>query len=275
MSSFSRFQDINKKRGIANQETNTSFIIKGYPSISLTNSAGDSVDASVVNQQEKDMAYIYTHLNNPLEIGSSWGAKGLHWLISEEIVTIKNVNWHKYLAFLCNVEIDGNWGYFLGPKKSYVNVVLKEKMLLMSEQKPILICAAQFDINDKIMIKNRAWLIQEVDNISTPGLNYYSLTVTTMSKDVIKENKDKDVFIEKASNVKIETPETGDLIILPNEEIEIVTEDGYFDSSEDIDIISTSENKIVFSVPFGIENVLVSVKNQNRIVQYNYVVKEL
>ena len=71
MSSFSRFQDINQKRGIANQETNASFIIKGYPSISIKNAqTGEEQPASVVNRQEKDLAYIYTHINQPIEVGS-------------------------------------------------------------------------------------------------------------------------------------------------------------------------------------------------------------
>ena len=40
-------------------------------------------------------------------------------------------------------------------------------------------------INDKIMIKNRAWQIQEEDNLSTPGISYFSLIGTTMSKEII------------------------------------------------------------------------------------------
>ena len=108
MSSFSRFQDINQKRGIANQQTSSGFIMKGYPSISIKNAVtNEEQDACVVNRQEKDLAYIYTHLNKPIEVGSVWGAKGLKWLISEEIIIIKDVNWHKYTAFLCNVEVNG------------------------------------------------------------------------------------------------------------------------------------------------------------------------
>ena len=71
MSSFSRFKDINQKRGMINQETNTQFIVKGYPSILITNATtNDEIAASVVNRQEKDMAYIYTHKDNPIDVGS-------------------------------------------------------------------------------------------------------------------------------------------------------------------------------------------------------------
>ena len=157
MSSFSRFQEINQKRGIANQKTNSSFIFKGYPSISISGPDGETVAASVVNRQEKDMAYIYTTLDTPLVVGSVWSAKGLHWLVSNEIVIIKDVSWHKYEAIHCNIEVDGKWGYFVGPKKSHIDVTLKESFLLQSQQEPVLVMPeGSLSINDKIMIKNRA-----------------------------------------------------------------------------------------------------------------------
>ena len=71
MSSFSRFQDINQKRGMANQQTNSGFILKGYPSILIKNVVtNEELSASVVNRQEKDLAYIYTHVKQPIEVGS-------------------------------------------------------------------------------------------------------------------------------------------------------------------------------------------------------------
>ena len=70
MSSFSRFQDINQKRGIANSKTNSSFIFNGYPTTSILGTSGDEVTASVVNRQEKDLAYIYTHIDQELPVGS-------------------------------------------------------------------------------------------------------------------------------------------------------------------------------------------------------------
>ena len=33
--------------------------------------------------------------------------KNLPLLVSEEITIIKDVDWHKYIALICNVEIDG------------------------------------------------------------------------------------------------------------------------------------------------------------------------
>ena len=104
MTSFSRFQERNKKRTVAQNKLNTSFIFKGYPSTEI-GSADRKIQASVVNKQEKDYAYVFTQTQDELAIGSVWTAKNLHLLITEEITIIKDVNWHKYHALLCNVQI--------------------------------------------------------------------------------------------------------------------------------------------------------------------------
>lgn len=134
----------------------TKFIFKGYNSIQITNDAGQSVQAVVVSQQEKDKGYIYTQLQDSLSIGSIWQSKSLHWLITEEIEVIKDVNWHKYLCFLCNTNLDGYWGYFQGPEASYINVKLNNTAITTSQQKPLLIMPANvLEFKEKIIIKGR------------------------------------------------------------------------------------------------------------------------
>lgn len=109
MSSFDRFKQLNRTRATSQENTNANFIFKSYPSTTITSDLDESAQlpACVVNQQEKDVAYIYTTLDNALDVGTSWSAKGLHWLIVEEIIVIHNVQWHKYLAYLCNINLNG------------------------------------------------------------------------------------------------------------------------------------------------------------------------
>ena len=90
MNSFERFNERNKKRAQSTDRGNSTFIFKGYNS-TLIKSETTELQAAVVNEQEKDSAYIYTHLNEPLTIGSLWEAKSLHLLVTEEIVVIKDV----------------------------------------------------------------------------------------------------------------------------------------------------------------------------------------
>ena len=240
MTSFSRFQERNKKRTVANNKLNTNYIFKGYPSIEIKGSADQRVQASVVNKQEKDYAYVFTPLADNLSIGSVWTAKNLHLLITEEITIIKDVDWHKYHALLCNVQIDNHWGYFKGPEKSFLDVALEKEVIWESPQKPVLVLPENvLDFRDKIVIKGRAWLIQEYDAISTPGLVYYSLKPTTISKEVVAENVGKPIYVEKYEEVKpeivVEPIQSYDLKdssirISANTSITLSTEEGYFKS---------------------------------------------
>ena len=280
MTSFSRFQERNKKRTVAQNKLNTSFIFKSYPSIEIQGSADQKIQASIANKQEKDYAYVFTQRQDELEIGSVWTAKNLHLLITEEITIIKDVNWHKYHALLCNVQIDNHWGYFKGPEKSFLDVVLEKEVIWESPQKPVLVLPENIlNFRDKIVIKGRAWLIQEYDAISTPGLVYYSLKPTTISKEVAAENTGKDTYIEKHEepiiNV-VENPisllsEANVLHISPNVPITLSTEDGYFKTTnKNLKIQKRTASMVVFSIPFGISEVAVEVKEKGDIVTKTY-----
>ena len=280
MTSFSRFQERNKKRTVAQNKLNTSFIFKGYPSIEIQGSADQKIQASIVNKQEKDYAYVFTQTQDELEIGSVWTAKNLHLLITEEITIIKDVNWHKYHALLCNVQIDNHWGYFKGPEKSFLDVVLEKEVIWESPQKPVLVLPENIlNFRDKIVIKGRAWLIQEYDAISTSGLVYYSLKPTTISKEVAAENTGKDIYVEKHEepiiNV-VENPisllsEDSVFHISPNVSITLSTEDGYFKTTnKNLKIQKRTGSMVVFSIPFGISEVTVEVKEKGDIVTKTY-----
>ena len=280
MTSFSRFQERNKKRTVAQNKLNTSFIFKGYPSIEIQGSADQKIQASIVNKQEKDYAYVFTQKQDELEIGSVWAAKNLHLLITEEITIIKDVDWHKYHALLCNVQIDNHWGYFKGPEKSFVDVVLEKEVVWESPQKPVLVLPENvLNFRDKIVIKGRAWLIQEYDAISTPGLVYYSLKSTTISKEVAAENTGKDIYVEKHEEPTInvvENPisllsEASVFHISPNIPITLSTEDGYFKTTnKNLKIQKRTASIVVFSIPFGISEVAVEVKEKGDIVTKTY-----
>ena len=279
MTSFSRFQERNKKRTVANNKLNTSFIFKGYPSIEIKGSADQRIQASVVNKQEKDYAYVFTQTQDELAIGSIWTAKNLNLLITEEITIIKDVNWHKYHALLCNVQVDNHWGYFKGPEKSFLDVVLEREVVWESPQKPVLVLPENvLNFRDKIVIRGRAWLVQEYDAISTPGLVYYSLKPTTVSKEIVEENNGKDVYVEKHQEDSVRIIENPIqffneeyISISCNMDIELNTEDGYFKTTnKNIKIKQRTSSKVIFSIPFGIKEVAVEIKEKGDIITKQY-----
>lgn len=262
MNSFERFNERNKKRAQSTDRGNSTFIFKGYNS-TLIKSGTTELQAAVVNEQEKDSAYIYTHLNEPLTIGSIWEAKSLHLLVTEEIVVIKDVEWHKYKAELCNVELDGIWGRFIGPEERYVNVSLKYNAAIISQNKPLIILPSKtLKFGDKIVIKNRPWLVQEYDDISNPGITYYSLTPTTVSKT----DREETSYIDN-EHQKFESTEG----IGHNINLTVPTENAYFKyNNPNIKVISRSANEIVFCLPFGVDEVTVDTKQEGKVVTTTY-----
>ena len=272
MSSFSRFQDINQKRGMANQQTNSGFILKGYPSILIKNVVtNEELSASVVNRQEKDLAYIYTHVKQPIEVGSVWEAKGLKWLISEEIVVIKDVSWRKYVAFLCNVQVNGHWGYFISSEKSRINVELQKEILLQSQNKPMLVLGKDvLGIGDKFKIKDKAWMVQEKDNLDD-NITYYTLVATTMSKTASDNYQKENDIVVKPEIEKDNTTSSEYYTFIPNEELILGTYNGYFKSeSSAVKIISLTADEVKFTIPFGVNEVNIYVKDSNNIIKHKY-----
>ncbi len=267
---FERFQQRNRLMQNAENKVNTDFVFQGYASTTMINDADNAITqiAYVYNKQENDEGYIYTHYDEPLSIGSCWNVKGLHFLIDEEMVIIKDVTFRKYHALLCNIEADGTWWYF--KKEDYIDVSLKQDSFIKSLAKPILVTAGKpFDYNDKVMIADRAWLIQEFDNYTHKGVTYYSITPTTMSKDEIEARVDDKPVIEKAETITLDNDT--EYKIIPNHIYEVATENGYFRTSCSVlENVSRTSNLVKFSIPFGVDVVEIEVKQQGEIVIITY-----
>lgn len=272
MNNYKRFVEKNRIRANAINQGNASFIMNGYNSTVIKNDTRE-IFAAVVNQQEKDTAYIYTGLDDNLEIGSLWETKGLHLLVAEEIVVIKDVKWHKYNAYLCNVEVEGIWGRFIGPEEKYINLTLQQSAILTSEQKPVLILPSDtFAFGDKIIIKNRAWLIQEVDNITTDGISYYSLKPTTMPKNKTVE-KDEDRNITLDDSIKEIADNT--YSVIPNTAIVVNTNKGYFEyNNASLKILRHTTDLVEFLIPIGVEEVEIKTKERNNnVITKKYIIR--
>ena len=108
---------------------------------------------------------------------------------------------------------------------------------------------------------------------------YYSLKPTTVSKEVVEENTNKEVYIEKYEKVEaavVETPiqemlDDSIIRIGANIPVEIATENGYFKSNnKNIKIEKRNMDVVIFSIPFGVTEVVIEVKEKGDIVEKTY-----
>lgn len=269
MALLSKMQSRQSKYQTANNTYSQEFInnaINSYPSIKIVSEDGkQKITAAVVNKQESDEGYIYTPKNKPLTIGSVWLSKTLYWLVSEEIVIIKDVNWRKYHVYLCNVEVDGKHAYFYGPGKSRINVNLKQNTYLMSAQSPILIMGSDsLEYRDKFVIKNRAWSVEEYDDITTDGITYYTLAQTTISKNTKIESLSQLTPFENIDgNQDEELRESGDIsadepiYVIPMTEITVTNFKSFTDPSL-VEIIKRTKSSVTFKIKYNVKECIVS-----------------
>ena len=259
MNSFQRFQERNKKGMVATQSYNSQFIKNGLQSTLIVGPAGEKMQAAVVNKQEQDYAYIYTDLNNSLACGSTWVVKDLHFIITKEITTIQDVNWRKYHALICNVNInDTDWGYFKGPGKTFIEVKVSNNILESSQRPVLVVREGLLQLKDKIVLKGRPWLVQEYDNITTDGIAYCSLEPSTISKEITTESTYNNMVETRTNKLSKRT------------NIELTTEDGHFKTNNKVDIIKLTNSKIIFTVPFGIKELIVETKQNGEVVSTVY-----
>lgn len=263
--SFDRFRRRNKLQTKATDKGNAAFVFSGYNSTTIV---GDKVSyaAAVVNDQENDKAYIYTHLSDSLDIGSVWTVKNLHFLITEEIVTIKDVQWHKYAAVLCNVQIGGYWGKF--STSTNISTSVTEKSVVISLQHPILVLPSDVvDYRDVVIIKGRPWMVQEYDSITDPGITYYSLIASTASKDAV----DSVIKHTESYDLDKDSYESGVYTISANTPVTLNTEDGYFKYDKSaLKILARTATSVTFQLPFGLDTVVVQTKQDGQVVSSTY-----
>jgi len=279
MNSFERFRNKQHRRVAANDHYNSQFIFNAYNSALITNNEVE-VAAAVVSKQEKDQGYIYTHAPDYLPIGSVWETKGLHWLIVEEIINIKDTDYHKYFALLCNVDLGITWGYF----KSRLGIRNEQDTALESTQEPQITLPSNYlQYQDKIVLDGRAWIVQEYDSISNPGVTVYSLQTSTISKEETQDLRNYIVDVVRAKPEVLEedehfgpTPEQEEpyyddrIAVAHNKDIKVSTENGYLKYVGNIKVLSRTAEQIIFTLPFGVEQAIVTVKKDGEEKVYLY-----
>lgn len=273
MTSFERFKNKQRRRDSANEHYNAQFVFNAYNSTIIHNTNEDySLEAAVVSKQEKDQGYIYTHYQDTLDVGSIWSVDDrLYWLIVEEIINIKDTDYHKYFALLCNVDLNnGIWGYF----KSNMGIKNEQDTAIESRQYPsITLPGSLLQFQDKIVLNGRPWIVQEYDSISNPGLTIYSLRATTISKDETQDANSYIVSVDRADpEVLTEEITVSENIkgIGHNIPVTLTTEDGYFKYTGNIKILKRTSTIVVFTIPFGVEEVTVDVKKGDDIITTKY-----
>lgn len=252
MSNFDNFKKTQEINGVAKQKIAAKFILEGDTAtvIEIENKQYN-VAMSYLNKEDNDKAYVYIEKPDNLAIGSQfyWRKENLYFIVMDIQKNVAYTAYNKYLAYECNVEIGNIWCYF--DTNHYINTEKKRDLIEISQAKPVLIaCGDPWAIKDKIIIKNRPWLIIEKDNYSTDGVTYYSLEATTMDKTVA--NTTLLTSAMTSSSEEINNVKAMDIITL-------ATTNGFVKCDSSAVKFERTKNSIKFKVPFGLNEFTVTV----------------
>lgn len=118
-------------------------------------------------------------------------------------------------------------------------------------------------------------MVDEFDAISTPGITYYSLLATTMSKTA--DEKDDDIiYVEPKEEKTLQLNPGSDAAseyVNKGQLVELTTEEGFFKTSLVRPVMKKhNANSVTFEVPFGISSFDVQIKQKGMIVIQHYCV---
>jgi hypothetical protein len=183
------------------------------------------------------------------------------FFVYENVLIARNVGYIKQKAYQCNAKVHvldndecDEWGgYFISSLRSYVDTEFQQKLNVSDKEKPVLIMPATdwIAVGVKIEVGGKPWKIVDYDAITNPGIVYMSL-----ERDFFKKGYDMVDAAEAILHAGV------------NNTLE--TQEGYFISSSPLIIKSKTAEKVVFEVPYGIELVTITVKQNDQLKEKTY-----
>ena len=267
MSNYQLFRTRMKNEAECLQKMETSFITEGAaPIVIHIPRLDENRDATMVftDTEGPDTAIVFTPkqqnaISNLLKTDYfSWDNK--MFFIYEDVIITRDVNYIKQKAYQCNAQvyaIDSSeecGGYFISSLRSYVDTEFQNKLNVTDKEKPILIIPRQewVKIGVRVLIGDRPWKVIDYDAITNPGIVYISL-----ERDF--KSKTEDVAKYKNHNE-----------LTAGIEYTFETSDGYFNSSSPLNIKTKLADKVVFMIPYGLNEVEISVRRGEQIISKVY-----
>ena len=272
MSTFNLFRKKQQNNEDCRNKFESSFIFEGTSAVvihSLRLNVNKQAALIISDKEGPDTNLVFTYKervkDNELLKGDYYTWKNNTYLVYEDIDIVREVAYKKQKSYQCNVsfEMDGNiWhGYYVSSLAKYVDTTLQGNLNITDNDKPILILP-QVDwmaVGTKIVISGKPYKIIDFDAITNSGIVYCSL--------------DRD-FVSKYENVEVQNESTA-AVLTAGVESTIDTNFGYFQSDVEVEVVSKTYNNVKFIVPYGINTITITTKDElknNIAVEYKVVI---
>ena len=218
----------------------------------LTLNEAEGPDAAIV------FTYLFEDKTKELNKADYFRWNNKMWFVYEDVDIVRETAYKKQRAYQCNVyfEVENKtiFGYYLASLHTYADTSLQSSKVIVDSEKPMLIVPIYdgLAIGNKIIIKNKPYKIIEIDAITNDGIAYISL-----DRDFI--SKSEDVPEEATySNLEVNTLKAGSEVTM-----DIVG--GIFRCSREVYVLKHSMDSITFRVPYGVDSLTISTKDENKV----------
>lgn len=265
---YEQFKRVQGVRDSAYNRETASFVENSTASTKITNVAKSKViSASLVFDEKEgsDNVVVFTLIGEDnIQKGGYFIYDSIYYLVYEDVKIVKeDVAYKKQKAIECNVEmlIGGNTvnAAFMGPARKFSGDSLTSGIATTEKQQPIIIVPdlPVFAAESKLTIGGRTWRISDYDNITNKGLMYLYVEPTT------------EPVVESVIEPETETEPELDLQLQPMISYIFNTMGAYFIASPPVNIIRKTPTEVEFKVPLSVEEVTISVKNEDGVVEQN------
>jgi hypothetical protein len=259
MSTFDLFRKKQQNSEDCRNKFESSFILEGTSAVvihSLRLNVNKQAALILTDKEGPDTSLVFTYKeqvkDNELLKGDYYTWKENTYLVYEDIDIVREVVYKKQKSYQCNIsfEINGNtwYGYYVSSLAKYVDTTLQGNLNITDNDKPILILP-QVDwmaVGVKLVISGKPYKIIDFDAITNSGIVYCSL--------------DRD-FVSKYDDIEEPIKPTG-AVLTAGVESTLNTCFGYFQSDVDVDIVAKTYNSVKFIIPYGVETITITTKDE-------------
>ena len=256
------FRGVQAKKTSCYDERSAAFISEGLVSQDVTHVRLNKTIKAAVTFNDKegpDESIVYTFNSDNLLKGDYYIYNSNYYLVYEDVkLTDDSLTWKKQKSLECNITFTFNnstvRGYFISGLRQKQKETLEKNNIIVPDEQSLLIIPSTISItnNELLTFGGKVWSVMDFDKISNNGINYIVLERNTASVTSVDEPFDTDLNTESQEETDI---------LYAMVEYKFETNDAYFISSPEVEIISRKSSEVIIKVPFGISSVTITTKN--------------
>jgi hypothetical protein len=246
------------------------FIEKSASSVEvLKESTSTNIKAVIIPERKEsgDEIILFTYSSDQVNVGEYITHLAKTYLVYSEYKIAFSQEFKKHQIIECNVDLKfGNISqkaYYVGSLRRYqaLSSVGADFVLNYSAERPIVITKENSNIKSqtRFLLKGEPFKVEEVDKLSNSGIMYLSLSPDTIFTGVDDVSNNTTNEIEEPTE-----PTVSNVVLAAGSIMSVDTNGAYFKTNyDDIEVITKTATKVEFFIPFGINELVVSIKDEN------------